>query len=157
MKYYSASSDVEAAFKPFLERLYTAAEDPVSTTGFTDYFPSDGSLIVLKNIAVGATEILALKRELLPVDGSKHWDHFPNTTTLYSRTTTQTTYQVWGTIQTTYNGGNCSQAYYQSHFTVLKDPATGVPNFMPLSRNLKTYDDYVVSPDFSPTDIECSE
>ncbi|KAL3426604.1 hypothetical protein PVAG01_00113 [Phlyctema vagabunda] len=157
MNEYRAESGVDAAFEPFLEELYASAEDPGASTGFTDYFTNDGTLIVLENTAQGADAILRLKQALLPVDGLKQWNHFPNTTTLSSETATYKTYQVFGAIQTTFTGGNCSLAFYQSRFTVTKDNTTGSPNLIPVSGSLVSYDDYVVSPARSPTDIPCTK
>lgn len=61
--------------------------------------------------AVGADEIVALKQALMPTDGSKIWNHVPNTTTVYSDSSaTEKVYEVFGAIQTTFTDGNCSEA-----------------------------------------------
>lgn len=91
-------------------RLYYQAEQPPSTTEFTDFFTPDGKLIVRGIVATGAAEILALKQRLLPTAGNKHWNHIQNATTVDSESSTQKTYQVLGIIDTTYDGGNCSRA-----------------------------------------------
>ena len=91
-------------------RLYASAEDPSATNKFTDFFTTDGQLIVLANTATGADQIVALKQELLPSAGNKHWNHLPNVTTVASETSAKKTYQVLGVIETTFDGGNCSQA-----------------------------------------------
>ncbi|EUC26870.1 hypothetical protein COCCADRAFT_10357 [Bipolaris zeicola 26-R-13] len=155
MSLYSAGTGVDAAFKPFLQELYASAEDPAATTRFTNFFTVDGKLIVLENTATGAEQIVALKQALLPTAGNKHWDHLPNITTVSSETAAQKTYQVLGVIETTFDGGNCSLAYYSSRFTVTKG-ANGSPNLTPHSGSLVAYDDFVVSPSKSPTDIPCT-
>lgn len=91
-------------------RLYAETEDPVSTTTFTDFFPSNGSLIVLGNKATGADQIVALKQAIMPTDGSKIWNHVPNVTTVVADTDAEKIYGVLGAIQTTFVGGNCSSA-----------------------------------------------
>lgn len=60
--------------------------------------------------AVGAEQIVALKQALMPTDGSKQWNHVPNVTTVAAETASSRTYDVQGVIQTTFDGGNCSQA-----------------------------------------------
>lgn len=64
----------------------------------------------MSNTAVGADEIVALKQLLMPTDGSKTWSHLPNVTTVYSESDTDKTFYVQGVIQSTFKGGNCSQA-----------------------------------------------
>ncbi|KAF7190151.1 hypothetical protein HII31_08482 [Pseudocercospora fuligena] len=155
MSLYSAGPGVEVRFKTYLQELYRSAEDPAATTDFTDFFTADGQLKVVTMVATGAEDIIALKQELLPVAGNKHWNHLPNVTTVDSETSTAKTYQVLGVIDTTYDGGNCSRAYYTSLFTVTKDD-TGVAELTPHAGNLVTYDDVVVSPPVSPTDIACA-
>ncbi|PZD36281.1 hypothetical protein A1F97_08375 [Pyrenophora tritici-repentis] len=125
-----------------------------STTTFTDFFTKDGKLIVVENVASNPKDIIALKQELLPTAGTKHWNHLPNVTTVSSETSAQKTYEVLGIIESRFDGGNCSQAYYSSRFTVTKNTA-GSPNLTPHSGSLVAYDDFVVSPMHSPTDIAC--
>ncbi|KAI0619727.1 hypothetical protein TUN199_08270, partial [Pyrenophora tritici-repentis] len=167
--------------------LYASAEDPASTTTFTDFFTKAemstsksswldsyrlqitdhslgratvheplyyGKLIVVENVASNPKDIIALKQELLPTAGTKHWNHLPNVTTVSSETSAQKTYEVLGIIESRFDGGNCSQAYYSSRFTVTKNTA-GSPNLTPHSGSLVAYDDFVVSPMHSPTDIAC--
>lgn len=93
-----------------LNRLYALSEEPASTDTFTDFFTADGVLIVRGTTATGAAEIVQLKQRLLPTAGNKHWNHLPNTTTVASETAEQKVYNVDGIIQSTYDGGNCSQA-----------------------------------------------
>ncbi|KAK6206981.1 hypothetical protein QIS74_13469 [Colletotrichum tabaci] len=155
MSKYQAEADVDASFKPFLEALYASAEDYKSTDTFTDFFvPESGRLIVLENTAEGPAAIVRLKQALLPTTGQKHWNHLPNVTSVYTETATQKTYDVLGLIQTRFDGGNCSAAYYSSRFTVLKDSKGNVRN-QPHSGSLVAYDDYIVSPAESPTHIPC--
>ncbi|EOA84457.1 hypothetical protein ACJQWK_05152 [Exserohilum turcicum] len=154
MSRYSARSGVDAGFQSFLKQLYASAEDPSSTTTFTNFFTRNGKLVVLRNTAVGSRQIIALKQELLPVAGNKHWNHLPNVTTVSSETSTMKTYQVLGVIETTFDRGNCSQAYYSTRFTVTKD-ASGSPHLIAHSGSLVAYDDYVVQPSKSPTNIPC--
>ncbi|KAK1957620.1 hypothetical protein LY78DRAFT_697134 [Colletotrichum sublineola] len=154
MSQYEAEKGVETSFQPFLKALYASAEDYQSTDTFTDFFvPETGRLIVLENSATGAEDI-KLKQALLPTTGVKHWNHLPNVTSVVSETATEKVYNVFGVIQSIFDGGNCSAAYYSSRFTVLKDSAGSVRN-VPHSGSLVLYDDYVVSPSHSPTDIPC--
>lgn len=92
-----------------IHRLYLATEDPASTTAFTDFFPANGTLVVLKSVAVGAAQILALKQALISTDGSEVWNHMPNVTTVFADTGESTTFDVLGVIQSTI-AGECSQA-----------------------------------------------
>ncbi|RMZ73585.1 fungal specific transcription [Pyrenophora seminiperda CCB06] len=154
MSRYSAGSAVDVGFKPFLKELYASAEDPSATTKFTNFFTTDGQLIVLTNTATGSEQIIKLKEELLPPAGNKHWNHLPNVTTVASETSAKKTYQVLGVIETRFDGGNCSQAYYSSRFTVTKD-TSGSPQLTPHTGSLVAYDDFIVSPSKSPTNIEC--
>ncbi|KXS94380.1 hypothetical protein AC578_6584 [Pseudocercospora eumusae] len=154
MSLYSAGHGVEAGFKGYLQELYRSAEDPAATTKFTDFFTSDGQLKVVTQVATGSEEIIALKQKLLPVAGNKHWNHRPNATTVDSETSTAKTYHVLGAIDTTYDGGNCSRAYFTTLFTVKKD-GKGVADLKPHAGNLIKYDDVVVSPGVSPTHIAC--
>lgn len=126
---YSPGAGVEAEFKTFLQasvldtvkvaasetltnvsRLYATAETPSATTTFSNFFTSNGRLIVLSNTATGAQQIIALKQRLLPPAGNKHWNHRPGSTTVSSENGAQKTYLVVGEIQTTFDGGNCSKA-----------------------------------------------
>ncbi|KAK1985951.1 hypothetical protein LZ30DRAFT_706985 [Colletotrichum cereale] len=155
MSKYQAEPGVDASFQPFLKALYASAEDYKSTDTFTDFFvPETGRLVVLEHDAQGAEAIVALKQSLLPTTGTKHWNHLPNVTSVYSETATEKVYNVFGLIQSIFDGGNCSAAYYSSRFTVLKDGKGTVRN-QAHSGSLVLYDDYVVSPGSSPTNIPC--
>jgi len=154
MDHYRPSSDVEPEFKGFLESIYSSAENPTSTTDFTNFFTPTGTLIVLSYTAHGSDEIIKLKDKLLPPDGHKQWNHLPNITTVYSDKKTKKIFDVSGVIFSTYTGGNCSAAYYKSRFTVLKNSDSST-NLDPHSGSLVLYDDYYVYPDYSPTEIPC--
>ncbi|KAK8045039.1 hypothetical protein PG993_005063 [Apiospora rasikravindrae] len=156
MARYAAASDVEPAFASYLKELYASAEDASATKTFTDFFTPTGQLLVLGHVATGAGAIVALKQQLLPAAGTKHWNHFPNVTTVDSDTAGQKTHQVLGIIETRFDGGNCSQAYYSSRFTVTKDTA-GAVQMAPHKGSLVTYDDFVVDPPESPTHIPCGK
>ncbi|KAF3769474.1 hypothetical protein M406DRAFT_335362 [Cryphonectria parasitica EP155] len=154
MSLYQPSAQVEPTFKNYLQELYAETEDPASTTSFTDFFTPNGSLIVLQYTAVGAERITGLKHALMPKDGSKLWHHVPNVTDVYADTTWNKIYEVKGVIQTTYQGGNCSQAYYSTRFTVAKDN-DNKPILALRAGSLLSYDDYIVEPSVSPTEIPC--
>ncbi|EJT73708.1 hypothetical protein GGTG_07564 [Gaeumannomyces tritici R3-111a-1] len=154
MSRYAPSTQVEAAFGPYLEQLYASTEISTSNDGFVNFFTPSGQLIVRGNVATGAQAIAKLKEQLLPPGGTKHWNHVPNATTIYSDTADRKTYQVLGAIETRYDGGNCSQAYYSTRFTVTKD-AGGNAQLTPHAGNLVAYDDFIVEPSKTPTDIPC--
>ncbi|KAK7991897.1 hypothetical protein PG988_000691 [Apiospora saccharicola] len=154
MSRYAPASGVEPAFASYLKELYSSAEDASATTTFTDFFTPTGQLLVLGNVATGADAIVALKQQLLPAAGTKHWNHRPNATTVDSETAGQKTYQVLGVIETRFDGGNCSQAYYSTRFTVTKDTA-GAVQLTPHTGSLVAYDDFIVDPPESPTHIPC--
>ncbi|PVH83811.1 hypothetical protein DL98DRAFT_585277 [Cadophora sp. DSE1049] len=58
---YDPQPGVKDDFRPFVQALIDAAENPNITTGFTDYFPSDGMQTTLTLHCVGATRIQACK------------------------------------------------------------------------------------------------
>lgn len=66
--------------------------------------------MVVAHTAVGDEQMVALKRSLMPTDGSKRWNHVPNATSVYEDAASSRTYAVEGMIQSTFVGGNCSQA-----------------------------------------------
>ncbi|KAF9878101.1 hypothetical protein CkaCkLH20_04677 [Colletotrichum karsti] len=155
MTKYETGPGVDDTFRPFLEALYASAEDPKATDTFTDFFiPDSGRLVVLENQAQGPGAIVKLKQALLPSTGEKHWNHLPNITTVHSETSVDKVYNVLGVIQTKFDAGNCSVAFYSSRFTVLKDSDGNVRNW-PHSGSLVLYDDYIVNPPESPTHIPC--
>ncbi|KAF2206227.1 hypothetical protein CERZMDRAFT_53636 [Cercospora zeae-maydis SCOH1-5] len=154
MSAYVAGEGVDAGFKNYLNVLYAQAELSTATTGFTDFFIPNGRLIVLGKTATGAADILAFKQELMPPNGNKHWNHRPNITTVTEDTNERKTFHVLGLIDTTYDGGNCSRAYYISEFPLQKK-SDGTLDFTPQKGNLIDYDDMSVIPMVSPTDIPC--
>ncbi|KAG4031289.1 hypothetical protein MFRU_009g00790 [Monilinia fructicola] len=151
---YSQQAGVDAGFKAYLRELYLSTEDPAITTAFSNFFVPNGQLIVRGIVATGSKEIIALKQRLLPTAGNKHWNHRPNVTSVYSESSTQKVFTVLGVIESTYDGGNCSQAYYSTRFTVNKD-ASGKLALKPHAGDLVKYDDYIIEPSVSPTDIPC--
>ncbi|CZT25843.1 uncharacterized protein RCC_11512 [Ramularia collo-cygni] len=153
MSFYKPGAGVEPEFKAYVEELYRSTEVPAYTTEFSNFFTPDGQLIVRGIVATGSDEIIALKQRLLPPAGNKHWNHRPNATTVDSDSSTQKVYQVLGVIQATYDGVNCSQAYYSTRFTVVKN--AGVLSFETHAGNLAKYDDFIIQPSVSPTDIAC--
>ncbi|EKD13877.1 uncharacterized protein L3040_005508 [Drepanopeziza brunnea f. sp. 'multigermtubi'] len=151
---YSEGPGIDAGFREYLSELYRMTEDPATTTEFTNFFTPDGVLIVRKVVATGSDEIIALKHKLLPTAGNKHWNHRPNVTTVESETDKHKVFHSLGVIEASYDGGSCSQAYYSTRFTINKG-ADGVLSMKPHSGNLAIYDDYVVEPAVSPTNIPC--
>ncbi|KAM3413473.1 hypothetical protein BST61_g11595 [Cercospora zeina] len=154
MAAYVAGEGVDAGFKYYLDVLYSQAELSTATTSFTDFFVPNGRLIVLGKTATGAADILAFKQELLPPNGNKHWNHRPNVTTVAEDTSERKTFHVLGLIDTTYDGGNCSRAYYVSEFPLQKR-SDGTLDFTTGKGNLIEYNDISVLPAQSPTDIPC--
>ncbi|KAL1794092.1 hypothetical protein ACET3X_007513 [Alternaria dauci] len=67
---YKPQKGVQAEFKPFLNALVTAAEDPAATTEYTDYFTEDGMQTTLSIHCVGAAAITRCKNGFLPTNGS---------------------------------------------------------------------------------------
>ncbi|KAF2764454.1 hypothetical protein EJ03DRAFT_392045 [Teratosphaeria nubilosa] len=153
MKDYSPAAGVDTDFKAYLQALYASAETLTATTSFTDFFPPDGQLIVLSNVATGSAQIIALKQKLLPPNGNKHWNHVPNDASVDAETKDFKRFQVLGKIQVTFDGLNCSQAVYKTRFTIAKK--NGVLSFATHSGNLIKYDDFYVNPATSPTNIPC--
>ncbi|SMQ48987.1 unnamed protein product [Zymoseptoria tritici ST99CH_3D1] len=152
---YRPQAGVEGAFKDFLQALYSAAEDPKATKGFTDFFvPTTGQLFVKSLHGAGASKILGIKQMLMPTDGHKHWNHYPGVAKVGSETDTSKIYNVVGQIDTRYDGGNCSSAHFETNFEVLKD-ASGDVRLAPGSGSLALYDDYVVEPEYTPTEYPC--
>ncbi|CAL3962706.1 unnamed protein product [Diplocarpon coronariae] len=154
MALYSEGPGIDAGFKAYLEELYLMTEDPVVTTTFSDFFTPDGQLIVRGIVATGSEEIIAMKERLMPTDGHKRWNHRPNVTTVDSESATEKVFQVLGVIETSYSGGNCSQSYYSTRFHVLKD-ASGALSMKTHAGNLAKYDDFIIEPSVTPTDIAC--
>ncbi|OHE96234.1 hypothetical protein CORC01_08452 [Colletotrichum orchidophilum] len=154
MASYEASPGVDAAFANFVSEYYLVSEDKAATTSFTNFWPSDGKLILAGRTFSGYTAMLAVKQSLLPPNGNKSWWHLIRGATVSGETDADKTFVADIVIQTTYVGGNCSQAYGNASFTVLKD-AQGVPRLEPHSESLSVYN-LTVSTTESPTDIPCS-
>ncbi|KAK2627826.1 hypothetical protein QTJ16_002472 [Diplocarpon rosae] len=154
MTSYSEGPDIDEGFKAYLTELYLMTEDPIVTTTFSDFFTTDGQLIVRATVATGSDEIIALKQRLLPTLGNKRWNHRPNVTTVDSESCTEKVFQVLGVIETSFKGGNCSQAYYSARFHVLKD-ASGALSMETHAGNLAVYHDFIVEPPVAPTNIAC--
>lgn len=91
-------------------RYYVTSEDQYSTDNFTDFWPSDGQMILAGTEYVGTQKILAVKTALLPPGGNKSWWHIIRSSTVVTEDDAFKTYEAEIVIQTTYEGGNCSQA-----------------------------------------------
>ncbi|CAE7028417.1 hypothetical protein P3342_006210 [Pyrenophora teres f. teres] len=154
MTHYKAGSGVDAAFKDFVEEYYRTSEDKAAADTFTDFWTTDGTLRIAANSYQGYARMLAVKQNLLPKDGNKAWWHLINGTSVRDETTENKTIVADIVIQTTYTPGNCSQAYGQAAFTVLKDKS-GKARLEAHSQSLHLYD-LVVSTTASPTDIKCT-
>ncbi|KAH6721926.1 hypothetical protein DL95DRAFT_382665 [Leptodontidium sp. 2 PMI_412] len=153
---YDPQPGVQEEFRPFFQALIDAAEDPNVTTGFTDYFPADGMQTTLTLHCVGAARIQGCKNFFLS-DG-RQLVHFPNTTFVANNNATATTYESHGRIENTYVGGNCSQIYYKTQYTILKTNQTeeAAPNLSLIPEaQVYWYHDYFVNPTTVPSDIPC--
>ncbi|KAF5515570.1 hypothetical protein CGCS363_v000185 [Colletotrichum siamense] len=151
---YKPAANVDAAFAPFVEAYYLASEDKAATTTFTDFWPATGQLIIAGRTFSGYAAMLGVKQSLLPPAGDKSWWHLIRGASVAGETAESKTFVAEIVIQTTYVGGNCSQAYGSASFTVLKD-AQGAPRLEPHSESLSVYN-LTVSTTDSPTDIPCS-
>ncbi|KAF2856202.1 hypothetical protein T440DRAFT_463539 [Plenodomus tracheiphilus IPT5] len=155
---YAPQKGVQAEFKPFLKALVTAAEDPLATNAYTDYFTKDGMQTTLSIHCPGAAAIVRCKQGFLPPNGNLTLIHFPTTVSIYDNNATATVYDSAGRIENTFRGGNCSQIYYQTRYTVLKT-TQGInqpPNLTPKPQGqVYWYHDYVVNPTNVPSNIPC--
>ncbi|WQF84514.1 hypothetical protein CDEST_09528 [Colletotrichum destructivum] len=153
---YVPAAGVDAAFADFVEAYYLASEDQFATTSFTDFWPADntGVLVIAGRAFPGAASILGVKQSLLPPGGDKSWWHLIRGAAVEAETAADKTFVAEIVIQTTYVGGNCSQAYGDARFTVLKDEV-GSARLKPQSGSLSVYN-LTVSTTDSPTDIPCS-
>ncbi|KAH8587364.1 hypothetical protein B0O99DRAFT_601713 [Bisporella sp. PMI_857] len=129
-----------------------------STNEFTDFFATNGSLVVLGSVSQGARNILASRQAMLPVDGSVRWNltdsvctiqHFPNITFVASETATDKTFQLSG-IMHAIAGGNCSTTYFSTRFTVSKNTTTQISNLNPHSGSLINYDGFIIDASQDP-------
>lgn len=107
---YKPDSDVDAGFAEFVEEYYLTSEDKNSTTAFTNFWPSDGELIIAGHSFSGSAAVLAIKQSLLPPSGNKSWWHLIRGASITGETDSNKTFVANIVIQTTYAGGNCSQA-----------------------------------------------
>ncbi|GKT40478.1 uncharacterized protein ColSpa_00659 [Colletotrichum spaethianum] len=151
---YKPAADVDATFAKFVEEYYLTSEDKDATTSFTNFWPADGKLIIAGRTFVGSSAMLGVKQSLLPPGGNKSWWHLIRGATVAGETEAEKTFVAEIVIQTTYIGGNCSQAYGNASFTILKD-AQSTPRLEPHSESLSVYN-LTVSTTYSPTDIACS-
>lgn len=86
------------------------SEDSYATDNLTDFWPSDGQMILAGHEYVGIDKILAVRQALLPPGGTKSWWHIIRSSSVVSEDDSFKTYEAEIVIQTTYEGGNCSQA-----------------------------------------------
>ncbi|KAK2038318.1 hypothetical protein LZ31DRAFT_533617 [Colletotrichum somersetense] len=154
MELYKPAAGVDPAFAKFVEEYYLTSEDKEATTSFTNFWPPDGKLILAGRTFLGYSAMLSVKQELLPPAGNKSWWHLIRGATVADESETTKRYVADIVIQTTYVGGNCSQAYGNASFTILKD-GQGIPRLEPHSESLSVYNLDVSTTD-SPTDIPCS-
>ncbi|OAL53611.1 hypothetical protein IQ07DRAFT_640661 [Pyrenochaeta sp. DS3sAY3a] len=149
MTFYNPQCGVDYAFGPFYEELLLQAETPTSTTEFTDFFTTNGSMIVMNNTSQGAEDILALRQALLPADGSVRWNHYPNITFVAEDTETTKTFQLSGILHVI-AAGNCSTTYFSTQFTVTKDAESKIPNLQVRTGSLVTYNGFRVEASVDP-------
>ncbi|KAF5616061.1 hypothetical protein F25303_13642 [Fusarium sp. NRRL 25303] len=151
MVHYSPSCGVDPDFGSWYYELLRNTEDPTATYSFTDFFTRNGSLVVLGNKATGASAISESRAAMLPADGSIQWNHFPNKTVVARDSATEKTFHVNGVLQTvTTADGNCSKTYFQTLFTVAKDPVTHRANLTPQGGSLLVYDGFIIEPSEDP-------
>ncbi|KAH9825646.1 hypothetical protein Tdes44962_MAKER00576 [Teratosphaeria destructans] len=147
-----------AQFKPFLTALVNAAESRSVTTGYTDYFPPDGMQTTLTIHCVGAAAIQRCKEAFLA--NGREIVHFPNVTFVKENNATATVYESYGRIEMTYPEppGNCSEQYYVTRYTVLKEDKTvqALPNLSTSPQGqVYWYHDIYVQPAKLYTGIPC--
>ncbi|OLN97108.1 hypothetical protein CCHL11_02048 [Colletotrichum chlorophyti] len=151
---YKPDANVDKAFAKFVEEYYLTSEDKSATTAFTNFWPADGQLILAGRTFSGSAAMLAVKQSLLPPGGNKSWWHLIRGASVAGESEESKTFVANIVIQTTYVGGNCSQAYGNASFTILKDDQ-GSPRLEPHSESLSVYN-LAVSTTESPTNIPCS-
>ncbi|KAK1981151.1 hypothetical protein LZ30DRAFT_593355 [Colletotrichum cereale] len=153
---YRPAAGVDPAFGAFLIEFYSVTEDQFATDIFTNFWPADGSgeSIYEDRVFPGPANILGIKQSLLPPSGNKFWWHLIRDVSVVAETPADKTYLAKIVIQSTYTAGNCSQAYGDASFTILKDDK-GTPRVTPHSGSLSVYK-LTVSPAESPTDIGCT-
>ncbi|KAG8165191.1 hypothetical protein KVR01_005466 [Diaporthe batatas] len=154
MSPYKAGVGVDEGFATFVEEYYRISEDKTATNTFTDFWTTDGELIIAGNTYKGYNAMLGVKQALLPVDGNKAWWHLIRGSEVVGEAADSKTYMANIVIQTIYTPGNCSQAYGNASFTLLKGD-DGLPILTPHSQALTVYN-LSVSTTASPTDIACT-
>lgn len=107
---YKPDAGVDVAFTKFVEEYYLTSEDKSATTSFTNFWPADGRLIIAGNAFSGSAAMLAVKQNLLPPAGNKSWWHLIRGASVAGESDESKTFVADIVIQTTYVGGNCSQA-----------------------------------------------
>lgn len=93
-------------------RYYRVSEDKTATTELTDFWPSDGKMILNGKTFKTAASMLAVKQSLLPPNGNKAWWHLIESANVVTEDASTKTINAKIIIQTTYTPGNCSQAQY---------------------------------------------
>ncbi|KAK2625047.1 hypothetical protein QTJ16_005416 [Diplocarpon rosae] len=154
MTNYAPSPGVEERFKEFVRFFYYTSESRSSAVSYKSFWPEDGRMILAGHQFNGTAAILAAKQRLLPPGGDKRWWHLIRGAVVKGETVADKTYAVDVVIQTTYLGGNCSEAYGNAAFTILKDD-TGLPRLEAYSQSLSLYN-LTVTPTFSPTSFPCT-
>ncbi|CAG8953960.1 hypothetical protein HYFRA_00009059 [Hymenoscyphus fraxineus] len=157
MKIYKETPDVDAGYRDFVEEYYATSEDATATTTYTDFWPSDdsGIMILAGSRFEGAKNISAVKQRLLPPNSGKSWWHILVGSSVKpgSETDKSKTFTTEMVVQTTYVGGNCSEALGHAEFTILKGE-DGSLNLEPHKGGLGMYN-LTVSDTRSPTDVPC--
>ncbi|KAF4775920.1 hypothetical protein HER10_EVM0001922 [Colletotrichum scovillei] len=151
MRDYAPSCGVEPEFRLWYKELLGAFEDPFVTDRATDFFAPGGALIILGTRNIGNREILRARGAMLPTDGSVQWNHFPNRTFVSSETPADKTFEVAGVPEISRPiDSSCATTYFQSHFTVAKNPDTGKANLTPQGGSLIIYDGYSINATSDP-------
>ncbi|CCF34674.1 hypothetical protein CH063_06622 [Colletotrichum higginsianum] len=122
MREYAPECGVDRGFRIWYRELLASFEDATTTEGILDWF-APGGVMVLGDQGAAGDEILQARGAILPADGSVQWNHFPNTTIVSDETPTNKSFVVSGVLQLT--NGTCATTYFQTLFTVEKDPTTG--------------------------------
>ncbi|KAK2009719.1 hypothetical protein LZ32DRAFT_693824 [Colletotrichum eremochloae] len=153
---YQPAAGVDPAFRDFLVEFYAVMEDQTTNDTFTDFWPSNGLGEFIYNNCTfpGPANVLGIKQVLVPRMGDTLLWHLIRNASVIANTAGDKTYQVDTVIQTSTPTGNCSQAYGDARFTILKD-AKGVPRLTPHTGGLSIYNLTVTQPN-SPSDIACA-
>ncbi|KAI6365610.1 hypothetical protein MCOR14_010964 [Pyricularia oryzae] len=89
---YRAGAGVEPELKAFLSAYFPFSEDPAATTSWTDWWAADGSITFRGRIYDSAAKRQALKRSILPADGSITWNHVVGQVTVAAETARSKTF-----------------------------------------------------------------